>query len=109
IAPNASAADIQAALEALSNLAPGDISVTGGPLPATVTIEFSESIGDAASLTVPGSTVGGLTQVTTRTGNNDNGTDCVPGNQTLFIPNVTTDVGLSPPFNSLFTIFGQFF
>ncbi|WP_304441378.1 peroxidase family protein, partial [Kineosporia sp. R_H_3] len=34
---------------------------------------------------------------------------CVPENQTLFIPNVTTDVGLSPPFNGLFTIFGQFF
>ena len=29
--------------------------------------------------------------------------------QTLFIPNVTTDVGLSPPYNSLFTFFGQFF
>jgi Ca2+-binding RTX toxin-like protein len=34
---------------------------------------------------------------------------CVPQYQTLFIPNITTDVGLSPPFNSLFTIFGQFF
>jgi Ca2+-binding RTX toxin-like protein len=34
---------------------------------------------------------------------------CVPPGETLFIPNVTTDVGLSPPFNSLFTIFGQFF
>ena len=34
---------------------------------------------------------------------------CVPEHQTLFIPNVTTDVGLSPPFNGLFTIFGQFF
>jgi hypothetical protein len=34
---------------------------------------------------------------------------CVPSGQTLFIPNVTTDVGLSPPFNGLFTIFGQFF
>ncbi len=34
---------------------------------------------------------------------------CVPAHQTLFIPNVTTDVGLSPPFNSMFTIFGQFF
>ena len=29
--------------------------------------------------------------------------------QTLFIPNVTTDVGLSPPYNSWFTLFGQFF
>ncbi|MFP5368722.1 MAG: heme peroxidase, partial [Actinomycetes bacterium] len=34
---------------------------------------------------------------------------CVPSGETLFIPNVTTDVGLSPPFNSLFTLFGQFF
>ena len=34
---------------------------------------------------------------------------CVPAHQTLFIPNVTTDVGLSPPYNSLFTLFGQFF
>ena len=35
--------------------------------------------------------------------------DCVPDHETLFIPNITTDVGLSPPFNTLFTIFGQFF
>jgi Ca2+-binding RTX toxin-like protein len=34
---------------------------------------------------------------------------CVPSHQTLFIPNVSTDTGLSPPFNSLFTFFGQFF
>ena len=34
---------------------------------------------------------------------------CVPTGDTLFIPNVTTDVGLSPPYNSLFTFFGQFF
>jgi Ca2+-binding RTX toxin-like protein len=35
--------------------------------------------------------------------------NCVPSHQTLDIPNVTTDVGLSPPYNSLFTFFGQFF
>jgi Ca2+-binding RTX toxin-like protein len=35
--------------------------------------------------------------------------NCVPSHHTLFIPNVTTDVGLSPPFNSMFTFFGQFF
>jgi Ca2+-binding RTX toxin-like protein len=35
--------------------------------------------------------------------------NCVPSHQTLFTPNVTTDVGLSPPYNSLFTFFGQFF
>ena len=34
---------------------------------------------------------------------------CVPAGETLFIPNVTTDVGLSPPYNSWFTLFGQFF
>src|SRR2546423_2214180 len=34
---------------------------------------------------------------------------CTPSHQTLFIPNVTTDVGLSPPYNSWFTFFGQFF
>jgi Ca2+-binding RTX toxin-like protein len=43
-----------------------------------------------------------------------NGTDglpagCVPAHHTMFIPNVTTNVGLSPPYNSLFTFFGQFF
>ncbi|MEO6200853.1 MAG: peroxidase family protein, partial [Cryobacterium sp.] len=36
-------------------------------------------------------------------------TGCVPSHETLFIPNVTTDVGLSPPYNSMFTLFGQFF
>ncbi|HKG48953.1 MAG TPA: peroxidase family protein [Actinomycetales bacterium] len=36
-------------------------------------------------------------------------TGCTPKHQTLFVPNVTTDVGLSPPYNSLFTLFGQFF
>jgi Ca2+-binding RTX toxin-like protein len=34
---------------------------------------------------------------------------CVPAHETLSMPNVTTDVGLSPPYNSLFTLFGQFF
>src|SRR3954454_25053056 len=34
---------------------------------------------------------------------------CTPDHKTLFIPNITTDVGLSPPYNSLFTFFGQFF
>jgi Ca2+-binding RTX toxin-like protein len=34
---------------------------------------------------------------------------CTPAHKTLFIPNVTTDAGLSPPYNSLFTFFGQFF
>src|SRR3954451_22835837 len=34
---------------------------------------------------------------------------CTQQHHTLFLPNITTDVGLSPPFNSVFTFFGQFF
>ncbi len=34
---------------------------------------------------------------------------CVPSHKTLPIPNISTDQGFSPPFNSLFTFFGQFF
>jgi hypothetical protein len=40
IAWNATAAAVQAALEALSNIAPGDVFVTGGPGPAPWTVEF---------------------------------------------------------------------
>ncbi len=44
------------------------------------------------------------------TGENPNVPEgCTPAHETLFIPNVTTDVGLSPPYNSWFTLFGQFF
>jgi Ca2+-binding RTX toxin-like protein len=49
------------------------------------------------------------TQPTTPGGIDGVPAGCVPAFQTLFIQNVTTDVGLSPPYNSLFTIFGQFF
>src|SRR4051794_38000131 len=35
--------------------------------------------------------------------------NCTPAHKTLDIPNVTTDVGLSPPYNAWFTFFGQFF
>lgn len=40
IAWNAAASDIEAALVALSNIAPGDVVVTGGPGPALWTVEF---------------------------------------------------------------------
>jgi Ca2+-binding RTX toxin-like protein len=50
-----------------------------------------------------------VTQPTTPGGTDGLPPRCVPAGETLFIPNVTTDVGLSPPYNSLFTIFGQFF
>ncbi|GER23390.1 hypothetical protein NCCP1664_18860 [Zafaria cholistanensis] len=35
--------------------------------------------------------------------------NCVPEGETLDIPNVTTDFGLSPPYNGFFALFGQFF
>jgi Ca2+-binding RTX toxin-like protein len=42
--------------------------------------------------------------------NASNSSSTIPGLvQSLFIPNVTPDNGLSAPFNSFFTIFGQFF
>jgi hypothetical protein len=47
---NATAAQIQAALEALSNVNPGDVVVSGGPWPAVVTITFG---GQYASADVP--------------------------------------------------------
>lgn len=40
IAFNATAATVQAALEALPNVGPGDVVVTGGPLPGTITLTF---------------------------------------------------------------------
>jgi Ca2+-binding RTX toxin-like protein len=35
--------------------------------------------------------------------------NCTPEGETLDIPNVTTDFGLSPPYNGMFALFGQFF
>src|SRR3954451_23601813 len=54
----------------------------------------------------------GLKPCTTEPGPDGSGgvpANCVPKYHSLFIPNVTTDVGLSPPYNALFTFFGQFF
>lgn len=70
IAFNASAADVQAALQALSNIGPGDVAVTGGPLPGTVTLTFA---GQYAGMDVPTVVVtptgltGGTVTVTTVT------------------------------------------
>lgn len=54
IAYNASAAAVQAALEALSNIVPGDVLVGGGPFPATpLTFTFFGNLsGDVAQLSV---------------------------------------------------------
>lgn len=53
LAYNAAAATIQTALEALSNLAPGDVVCDGGPWPAAVTLTFGGTLAatDVAALT----------------------------------------------------------
>lgn len=50
---NATAAQVQSALEALNNIAPGDITVTGGPGPATPYVVTFSSGGAWASEDVP--------------------------------------------------------
>ncbi len=46
LAPNANAATVQAALEALSNIGPGEVTVTGS-LASNLVLQFSASLGDA--------------------------------------------------------------
>jgi hypothetical protein len=63
IAYNANAAAVQSALEALSNLAPGDLVVTGGPGPATpYVVTFAASLGNVDQMTANGAGLtGGVT------------------------------------------------
>jgi len=69
---DATAAEVQAALEALSNIAPGDVTVTGGPLgtgPFTVT--FGGTLADtnvAAMTTTPTGGSGTVVVATTTAG-----------------------------------------
>ncbi len=61
IAYNAAATAVQTALEALSNLVPGDVTCGGGPLPATpVTVTFN-GLGNVAQMTATGAFTGGTT------------------------------------------------
>lgn len=63
IAYNANAAAVQSALEALSNIAPGDITCGGGPHPGTpITVTFDGGAydgTDVAQMTASGSFTGG--------------------------------------------------
>lgn len=69
IAFNATAAVIQAALEALSNIAPGDVLAAGGPVNTTpVTITFYGAwIGDAPLMTVSNAGLTGTMAITVPT------------------------------------------
>lgn len=69
IAFNATAATVQAALEALDNVEPGDILVAGGPAnttPLTVTF-YGAFIGNPAQMTVDNTNLTGTEAVTTTT------------------------------------------
>lgn len=76
IAYNADAATAQAALEALSGIDPGDVTVSGGPLPGTITLSFAgQYLGtDVPEVTVTptGLTGGTVTVSTTTQGSTDN-------------------------------------
>lgn len=63
IAYNAAAAAVQTALEALSNLAPGDVVVTGGPGPGTPwTVTFAAVLGNVPQMSANGAALtGGVT------------------------------------------------
>jgi hypothetical protein len=66
IADTASAATIQTALEALSNIAPGDVVVTGGPLqtaPIRVEFDATYALTDVAEITVSGSNTDPVNEV----------------------------------------------
>jgi hypothetical protein len=70
IAFDATAAEVQAALEALSNVNPGDIVAAGGPLPATpVTLTFGGQYAgqDVPALVVADSVTDGDAVITTTT------------------------------------------
>lgn len=62
IAYNATAATVRAALEALSNIGVGDVTVTGGPGPATpYTVTFADQSYDPAEMSATGTFTGGTT------------------------------------------------
>lgn len=92
IAYNASAADIQAALEALSGIEVGDVAVTGSDLPAgNITVEFAGNLAgtDVTKMTVSDDSsmdAGVISIVETATGNDgwihrnsNNITDAIEG------------------------------
>lgn len=70
IAYNASAATVQAALEALDNVKPGDVVCAGGALPTAVTLSWSDNFAekDIPTITVDNaSNTGGTYKVTETT------------------------------------------
>ena len=85
IAFNATAAQVQAALEGLPNVNPGDVAVSGGPLPGTITLAFGgrylgQNVPEVA-VAPTGLTGGTVTVATTVQG----GSAITDGRQTLAV------------------------
>jgi hypothetical protein len=68
---NSTAGDVENALEALPNLAPGDVTVSGGPGPGTpYVVTFAVSLGDVPQMTATDDFTGGIdpeVEITTTT------------------------------------------
>jgi flagellar hook-associated protein 2 len=102
IAADASASDIQAALEALPNVAAGDITVTGDSISSdgTLTFTFKNTLGDAGSILVDSSDLSSTLTTTEQTKGVDewisrssNTVDNVISGITLHLHDVTTASG----------------
>lgn len=83
IAYNATAATVQTALQNLSNVDQGDIIVTGGPLPATITLTFGGKLAakNVPQISVDGSGLTGatVTIATSQGGVNPSGKNDIKG------------------------------
>lgn len=108
IAYNAAAAAVQTALEGLSNLEPGDVTVGGGPGPATpYTVTFTIAQGDVAEMSANGAGLtGGVTPAvavtTTTPGSNltdigylapEVGTNATPNGTSIELWSMAVDEG----------------
>lgn len=103
IAYNATAATVQTALEALSNIAVGDVVVTGGPADASaLTLTFDDRLGDVTEVTVDsGGLTGGTHTPSTTTPGTNMGTAKAKVTTAPFIANklstltITKEIGAS--------------
>jgi hypothetical protein len=88
IAYNATATTVQTALEAISNVSPGDIAVTGGPGPGTAwTVTFGTGVKwagkDVPVMTATGSFTGGSSPAITPTTTTEGGSGVTDGSDVL--------------------------
>lgn len=103
IAYNATSAVTQTALEALSNIDPGDVTVGGGPAPATpLTVTFGGKLGgkDIAAMTASHTFTGGTTPnvaVTTPTPGLPGTAQVLPSGLDPMDHMLLMDTGIAPP------------